>query len=175
MGSSLRDQLVKAGLATKQQANSLNAKSRKKKNRSEQQANSDIAAKKAAEEKRARDKALNEAIQEKQKKAAIKGQIKTIIETNAVEDHRGESAYSYVMGAKVRQLFVNSEIHQQLADDKLAITRLNGKTYLVPVAIAEQVLGLNPEWAVVRPGEESPSAPEDDPYAGYEVPDDLDW
>ena len=176
MSSSLRDQLVKAGLASKQSANSLNAKSRKKHKKPAQKTAADAAAQKAAEEKRERDKALNAAIQEKQQKAAIKGQIKALIEASAIKDYNGEKAYSYISSGKVRQMFVTAEVHTQLSSDKLGITRLNGKTYLVPVDTADKIVQLNPDWAMTRPGRdaEKPTT-EDDPYADYQVPDDITW
>jgi uncharacterized protein YaiL (DUF2058 family) len=53
---------------------------------------------------------------------------------------------------------------------------LNGKTYLVPVEIADKVVALNPDWAVSRPGSNSAeSGDHDDAYDDYRVPDDLNW
>ncbi len=176
MSSSLRDQLVKAGLASKQNANVLNAKSRKKHKNKAVDAPTDVAAKQAAEAKRAKDKALNAALQEKQQKAAIKGQIKALIEAHAVKEYSGEIAYNYIAGTKVRQLFVLQEIHQKLSSGKLAITRLNGKTYLIPSTTGEKILALNPNWAVTRPGADAnETTGDDDDYADYQVPDDLNW
>jgi len=178
MSNSLRDQLVKAGLASKQSADSINAKSRKKRHKpkSQQDQQAAKAAQKAAAKKREKDKALNAAIQEKQQKAALKGQIKALIEENAVKDYSGETTYSYIAGNKVRQLFVTEGIHTKLSADELAITRLNGKTFLVPSAIAEKIIAINPEWSVSRPATDSTATSEDDDtYPDYQVPDDLTW
>ena len=176
MSSSLRDQLVKVGLASKQNADSQNAKSRKKYKKPAVKTVADVAAKKAADAKREKDKTLNAALQEKQQKAAVKGQIKALIEQHAVENYLGEIGYSYISGTKVRKLFVQQIIHEKLSSDQLAITRLNGKTYLVPVAIADRILALNSGWAVNRPGSDSGESIDDNsPYSGYQVPDDLNW
>ena len=176
MSNSLRDQLVKAGLASKQQADAVNAKARKKRKKPRGKSASDIAAEKAAAEKRAKDRELSAALQAKQERAAIKGQIKVLIESAALKEYRGEEVFNYVLGSKIRQIFVNAEIHRGLSDDRIAITRLNGNTFLVPTETADKVLGLNPDWAVARPGkaDDKPGA-EDDPYADYQVPDDLNW
>ncbi len=176
MSSSLRDQLVKAGLASKQSADSLNARSRKKHKQPVQKSTADLAAKKRADAKREKDRALNAALQEKQQKTAVKGQIKALIEQHAVTDYLGELGYSYVSDSKVRKLFVQQSIHEKLSSDQLAITRLNGKTYLVPVAIADKILALNPDWAVTRPGSNRGQSSDDDSsYSDYQVPDDLSW
>jgi len=176
MSSSLRDQLVKAGLASKQSADSLNARSRKKHKKPVQKTPADLAAKKLADAKREKDRALNAALQEKQQKSAIKGQIKELIEQHAVADYLGEIGYSYVSGTKVRKLFVQQSVHEKLSSDMLAITRLNGKTYLVPIDIADKILALNPDWAMTRPGSDSAQPGDDDnSYSDYQVPDDLSW
>ncbi|MEM7291864.1 MAG: DUF2058 family protein [Pseudomonadota bacterium] len=176
MGDSLRDQLVKAGLASKSSANTLNAKSRKKHKKRPAPNEADAKAKKRADAKRERDRALNAEVEAKKAKAALKGQIKQLIDQNAVADYRGEVTFNYVSGGKIRPLFVTQQVHDDLAADKIAITRLNGKTRLIPVAIADQVLELNPDWAVFRPGADSGGgADADDAYSGYEVPDDLTW
>lgn len=176
MSSSLRDQLVKAGLASKQSADSQNAKSRKKYKKPAVKTAADAAAKKAADAKREKDRALDAALQVKQQKSAVKGQIKALIEQHAVVEYAGEAGYSYVSGTKVRKLFVQQAIHDKLSSDKLAITRLNGKTYLVPVAIAARILTLNPGWVVNRPGSDGgESTGDNDSYSDYQVPDDLSW
>lgn len=177
MSNALRDQLVKAGLANKQSANTLNAKSRKKHKKPRGETAADITAKQAADAKREKDKALNAARQAQQQKVAIKAQIKVLIETHAIKEYSGEIAYNYIAGTKVRQLYVQQPIHAQLSSGTMAITRLNGKTYLVPVEIAQKILTLNPQWAVTTPGESNQESPDDDddPYANYQIPDDLSW
>ena len=176
MGISLRDQLVKAGLAGKQKADALNAKSRKKHRHPATVEPDCSAAQQAARAKRDRDKALNAAVEEKRQKAAIKGQIKVLIEGHPLRDYNGEVVYHYVFGSKVRQLYLKQSIYDQLSSDRLAITRLNGKTYLIPIATAEKVLALNPAWALVRPGAaREKSRIDKDSYADYPVPDDLIW
>jgi uncharacterized protein YaiL (DUF2058 family) len=176
MSSSLRDQLVKAGLASKQSADSQNAKSRKKHKKPALKTAADVAAKKAADAKREKDKTLNAALREKQRKTAVKSQIKDLIEQHAVANYLGEIGYSYISGTKVRKLFVQQIIHEKLSSDQLAITRLNGKTYLVPVAITDRILTLNPAWSVNRPGSDSGESIDDDsPYSDFQVPDDLNW
>ncbi len=176
MGDSLRDQLVKAGLANKASANALNAKSRKKHKDKKPHSAADAAAKRAAAEKRERDRALNAELEAKKARTALKAQIKQLIETNALSDYRGELTFNYVSGGKIRPLFVTQKVHDELAADNIAITRLNGKTWLIPVDTGEQVLKLNPDWAVFRPAQDKTDEKSpDDPYAGFDVPDDLTW
>jgi len=180
MGS-LRDQLVKSGLVTKEKADLAAAKSRKKAKGKRRADNPNAALiEREAAQKKARDKHLNAEREAKRqaeaRRAAVKQQIKRLIDDHAIADFRGEVAYNYQAGRRVKQVFVKQEVHEKLAAGDLGITRLDGKTFLVPAGAAEKILELNPDWMVwlVRP-EEPREADPDDPYAGYEVPDDLIW
>ena len=109
------------------------------------------------------------------KRKEIKAGIKALIDTHAIKDVKGEIGYSYMLGKRVKQIFVNEKVHEKLASEALVITRLNGNTEIIPPDIVEQILALNPDWAIVRNGE-APEVPEqEDDYAGYEIPDDLRW
>ncbi|MEM7209415.1 MAG: DUF2058 domain-containing protein [Pseudomonadota bacterium] len=175
MSNSLRDQLVKAGLASKQSANQLEAKSRKQHKKPRKKSTSDKAAEAAAKAKKERDRELNAELEEKKRRAEIKGQIKVLIDDHGVKEYQGETVFNYESNGKIRQLFVTEAVHAGLSKDKLAVTRFNGKTFLVPTETAERILGLNPEWSVARPGAEKSTSAEDDEYANYQVPDDLTW
>jgi hypothetical protein len=181
MSGSLRDQLVKAGLVTKEKANLAGAKSRKKSKGKRHNASAvSTEVDKATQEKRERDRQLNAEREAKKQaeaqRAAIKQQIKQLIEGDHVEKYQGEIAHNYQAGNRIKQVFVTEAVHKQLADGALGVTRLNGKTFIVPRAVAEKVTALNPDYLVAlnRPDDEKDSDP-DDPYAGYEVPDDLMW
>ena len=60
-----------------------------------------------------------------------------------------------------------------LSAGKLVIVNDNGVFELVPPAIAEKIRARNPSLVIDLPSDEEPSA--DDPYADYQVPDDLIW
>lgn len=180
MGS-LSDQLVKAGLVSKEKANLAKAKTRKKakgKRKADNAVSADVD--KAAQAKRERDRKLNAEREAKKaaeaKRAGIKQQIKQLIEGDNVAKFQGEVAHNYQSGNRIKQVFVTEEVHKQLAAGELGVTRLNGKTFIVPKQVAVKIIALNPEYLVAlnKPDEGSEPDP-DDPYADYQVPDDLMW
>lgn len=113
-----------------------------------------------------------------EQRKANKARIKALIEANRVAEHAGESVYRFTQGSRIKQLFVNEAVRQQLIAGELLITRLNGTTHLVPPAIGEAILAINADWAMIHPGAASSAASktdDDDEYADYQVPDDLQW
>lgn len=112
-----------------------------------------------------------EAIERKEKKQ----KIATLIESNAVKDHKGDAAYSYMAGNKVRQMFVSEDCRNKLANSELVITRLNGNTWLIPPDIGEAILSINPDWAVIANKDASEESGTNDDYADFQIPDDLQW
>ncbi|MBX2879132.1 MAG: DUF2058 domain-containing protein [Granulosicoccus sp.] len=127
---------------------------------------------KAAEE--AAEVAAHEAKKQAEKKA-IKEKIRVLIEENQIKEHAGDVAYSYQVGTRVRQMFVKQEYQTKLSAGELVITRLNGNTLLIPPDVAEQVLALNSDWAIIRIEDQTSDAEADPDYADYKIPDDLTW
>ncbi len=109
-------------------------------------------------------------------KKRVKAAIKELIESNTLKKFTGEIAYSYVLGNRVRQIFVSKEVVEKLAAQEYVITRLNGSTHLIKPELAEQILALNPDWAIVRNNAtDSKENTSSDGYENYEIPDDLMW
>lgn len=115
------------------------------------------------------------AIEERKK---LKAQIKELIDANKIENWKGEVVYRYLVDKKIRELYVTEDLHKQLADRSVAITRLNGDTYLVPLGTANEIKGINPQWSVFNTDAAdeavAPDAGESD-YANFQIPDDLKW
>lgn len=186
MGQSLQDQLLKAGVAKPKQAK----KARRDKTRSnkaarkagtsgntdQQDLSKDIAADQAAkrEADRRRAKAANaEREQRERKRQAIQIISENRIATETPE--ADEPPYSYTVKGKIRRLPVSRDQRRRLADGKLAVVRYDGETSLVDAATAERLETLIPK-AISRVTEAQKATPDpNDPYAGYEVPDDLMW
>lgn len=122
-----------------------------------------------------------EALQAIEERKKLKAQIKTLIDENKLDNWKGELVYRYLVEKRIRELYVTEEMHKQLADRTVAVTRLNGDTYLVPLATAEKIKEINPQWSVFNTdadakdqAELTPSESETE-YADYKVPDDLKW
>lgn len=122
-----------------------------------------------------------EALQAIEERKKLKAQIKILIDENKLDKWKGEVVYRYLVEKRIRELYVTEEIHKQLAERAVAVTRLNGDTYLVPLATAEKIKEINPQWSVfntdvnAEDNAELATAESDTDYANYKVPDDLKW
>lgn len=119
-----------------------------------------------------------EAIEERKK---LKAKIKTLIDDTKIENWKGDVVYRYLVEKKIRELYVNEELHKQLAERTVAVTRLNGDTFLVPRETALSIKEINPQWSVFNIDADTEeeakikSSDAESDYADYKVPDDLKW
>ena len=178
MGNSLQDQLLKAGVADKKQAKKAKAAKHQTKGKKGQQApqvnEAALAAQRALEEKAERDRVLNQQRKAEAEQRALAAQVRQLIEQNRVERAEHGEPYHFQDGKRLRSLPVSPAQRGLLARGKLDIVR-DGETYeLVPAAVGDKIRDRVPDRVMLRPkAEDTPDA--DDPYAGYEVPDDLMW
>ncbi len=187
MGNSLRDQLLKKGLVSKEQAKKVeqqaNSKTyqqqkKKKKKRGKIEVDTKSAAylaAKAEEEEKQRAKELNRQKELERQQKALQAQVRDFIQRHQVNDPDAEITYNFVDGKLVKQIYVNSKQQEQLAKGNLAITVLDETYYLVPASIAEKILERVPQVVVYLNKNEEKATNVDDPYADYPVPDDLMW
>ncbi len=179
--ASLQDQLLKAGLADAKKAKQINKEKRKEaKQQPKGQPKADEiaeAARRAQQEKAERDRQLNREKQAQAEQRAIEAQVKQLIVTNRVaRGGGGESdvAYQFAHGKKIKKIFVSPAQQDQLVRGLLAIVELDGGYELVPAKVAEKIAQRNTDRVLVR-NEASQAPDEDDPYADYQIPDDLMW
>ena len=183
MSGSLQDQLMNMGLANKKQAQEAKAHKRKKSKKSKNAKKSGAAdelliaenkteiARKAQVE---HDKALNQQRQEDKTKRAEEAEIKQLIESNTVNIPKdGEIAYNFVHGTTVKKIHVDKLLQGKLMKGQLSIAIYQGSYRLVPTEIAERIHKRDPEMAICI--EQKGNIDPDDPYADFEVPDDLMW
>jgi uncharacterized protein YaiL (DUF2058 family) len=180
MSNPFQEQLLKAGLVTKQQVQKANQeKNKNKKQRpSKKEKPVDEAALKAqlaAQEKADRDRELNRKKQEQARQKATSIEINQLITSNCLpRDESCEIVYNFEHNKKVKRIYVNTEMKQQIVKGKLGIARIEGRYELVPQAIAEKIQQRN-EKRVVIFDEDKELADENDPYSNYQIPDDLTW
>lgn len=196
MSESLRDQLVKAGLATASQAKKAERETRsqnragkgKKKGAdgagkpARPDPNSPEAvkerAKKQQAEKRARDRALADARNEKAAAKALRAEIKQLITQNDQRQKAGEEdvPYQFVHGKKIKKIHVPPAQREQLSRGSLVIVNNDGLYSLVSPEVAEKIRARDPK-RVITAHEDKPPEPgsDDEYYARFQVPDDLDW
>jgi len=180
MGNSLLDQLKKSGLVDKSKAQKSkhsqykNQKKKSKKGTAVLDEATILANKKHAE-KVARDRQLNQQQKEESERNAITAQIKQLIETNSVKEYDGDIAYNFTDGNVVKRIYVSEKIRRHLSDGRLAIAKLEGDYALVPTPVADKIKQRDEQCIITNDHGDTPSSNEEDPYADYQIPDDLMW
>ena len=190
MADSLRDQLLKAGLVTEEQVKAAETRPKgprpqgkrgkaKPKGAKAKRAETGSAAARsesdleAAYRARARqERAEREAAEQAKREAARlkkenQAKIKALIGQHTLNADNADIAYNFVVGGKVKQVYITQDQQAGLASGDIAITVLDGKRCLIPGTVAEQIHALDPSKLVVR----------HDPKAADEwgIPDDLMW
>ena len=182
--ASLQDQLLKAGLTTKQKARQANSDKRKtgKQKRSgvkvdtslQEQVKQELEL--AKKDKLAHDIALNN--ERKQTLAAKEQQqrILQILQHHQVSNVKGEAEYNYTFNSKIKKLFVDAVTHKALVNGHLALCGVNDTTYIVTTETAEKVASLDKAVILVQNTKVADEViAEDDPYAEFQIPDDMMW
>ncbi len=182
--ASLQEQLLKAGLSTKQKARQANTDKRKK----NKQKRSGVAVEQSLQEKvqqqqgqlqqqkRDKDAALNA---EKQQKLAEKEnllRIKQILQHHQITDIKGDIEYHYTVNSKVKTLYLNATTHKALITGRLALCGQDENSYIVTSETAAKLAELDAKVVLLQNQQQPDSSDGDeDPYADFQIPDDLMW
>jgi len=182
--ASLQEQLLKAGLTTKQKARQANSDKRKtgKQKRSgvkvetslQEQVKQELEL--AKKEKLARDIALNN--EKKQALLAKEQQLRIlqILQHHQITNVNGEAEYNYTFNNRIKKLLLDAVTHKALVNGRLALCGIDDTTYLVTSETAEKVASLDEKVILVQNTKVLDEAiAEDDPYAEFQIPDDLMW
>ena len=180
MGS-LQDQLLKAGLTTEHKAKVAKSEKRKaQKKKKKKGATSDqsdlqkhIAQTKQAQQEKANQ--LNEQRQAEIKEREQVARVKQILEHHNQDEIRGPVTFNFTYDSKVKEIEVNAQTQKALANGRLAICVLEGKFFVLQDEPARKFAEVDEKYIVFHVENDSEGKDEDDPYAGYEVPDDLMW
>ncbi len=178
--ASLQDQLLKAGLADEKKHKALQKEQKKQRKQQPKGAvqtdEAKLRAQKAREEKAERDRQLNQQRNEEARRKAIAAQIRQLVASNRLDRNRCDTDYQFVDGKKIKKILVDDTMADQLSRGRLAIVFVSENYEVVPEAVARKIMERD-EAAVVVLHERDQQADkdEDDPYAGYEIPDDLMW
>ncbi len=185
MGNSLLDQLKKTGLVNEQQAKTAKKEKQKKSKKKRKNPNEghvdenrqrvlDEQAKKAA-----RDKALNRDKALLQQKREVEAQIDQLIEAHTVGRDGGDVRFNFSDMGKVRRIYITQEQQNQLSAGKIGIAKREETYYLVPAEVAGKIRQRDESVVVflahAETGKQNPDKRDDDPYADFQVPDDLMW
>ncbi len=183
VGNSLQDQLLKAGLVNTQQLKQAKTEKRKENRQSQGQPparnESQQRLQVEAAEKARRDRELNLKRQEELRRREEENSIRQLIHAHRLSRAGGEIAFNFQDGGRLRRLYLTPEQQRSLVAGHLALVRQDAEIELVPREIAENLLTRSPALVLVlnQPAGKAATAAtdDDDPYAAYQVPDDLIW
>lgn len=193
MAGSLQDQLLGKGLINKQKAK--NIQTAKKKAVKQSRANNtelvDEAAelaKKAQAEQRQKSQDLNTQRKQEAEQKAILAQIRQIIELNSIHKAPKKMSedelltYNVTDDSKIKTLHVSPQNHDLISRGRIAIAKLfegeHEAYYLIPAEAANKINERNSDAIVLlndSRAQDSDDANTDDPYAEFQIPDDLMW
>ena len=131
----------------------------------------------AKSENIAKDRQLNLEKNRQAEKHALAAQIKQLIEMNIVTKD-GDQKFSVTDTNIIKHIYVSQTQIDQLSRGRLAIVTQKGgqknNQVLVPMGVAEKIEQRDAK-AVVFKAQQNIIGEEDDPYADFQIPDDLTW
>ena len=178
---SLQDQLLKSGLVSMAQAKTVKSDKHKQ---TQQQRKNNVAvvdeakelAQKAQAEKAERDRELNALRKQQEEQKHLIAQVKQLIELNKQLKDADGLAYHFNDNNKVKTIYVSEAMREQIIRGRLGIVKL-GESYEVVSSEVAKKISLRDTASVIVHNEPSANVVDtkDDPYADYQIPDDLMW
>lgn len=182
MGKTFQEQLLKLGLVDKKKISETKKQQHKNKKQKikggKRQPVVDenaLLARQAEEKKKARARQLNQEREAKLQKRAERARIRQLIENNRQERDEKGIAYRFNVEGKIQRIFVSKEMADQLSDGRLGIVGLGERFEVVPKDIVLKIQSIDSAMYTNLNVANTQQVDPDDPYAGYEVPDDLMW
>lgn len=176
---SLQEQFLKAGLVDKTKvklANQEKSKQKKVERRTGEQTVDEarLAALEVQRKNAERARELNAQRDAAANQKAIVAQIAQMVRQNRQDKGKGDIPYNFTHGTKIERIFVSAAVREHLVAGRLVIVVLNDTVELVPRVIADKIAERDASM-VVRVNKASTQVDEDDPYAAFQIPDDLMW
>lgn len=176
----LQAQLLKSGLASETKVKQVKAEKRKQ---SKLQRNNGIeivdeiklGAEQARQQQIERDRELNRQRKLAEEQKALAAQIKQIAQLNRIAQDPNGIAYQFNHDNKVKVIYVGDKVREALINGRAGIVRLDSGYEIVPAEIARKIQDRDVNSVVVLNQATQDVAAEDDPYAAYQIPDDLMW
>lgn len=182
MGKSFQDQLLALGLVDKKKAKEARKEQHQKKTKKSGKQQPPVIdenvllARKAEEKKKARARQLNAEREAKLRKRADDARVRQLVEQNKLEkDDRGV-AYRFNVQGKIQRVFVNQETADRLSVGRLGIVGLGDTFEVLPKDTIDRITEISDRvYTNLVTVDKEKSTDPDDPYAEFEVPDDLMW
>jgi len=177
--ASLQEQFLKAGLVDKNKvkvANQDKSKQKKVERRTGTESVNEarLAALETQRKNAERARELNAQRNAAATQKAIVAQIAQMVQQNRQGKGAGEVAYNFTHDNKIERLYVSAAVQGHLMAGRLVIVCQGGAVELVPRIIADKIAERDASL-VVRVNKASTEIDADDPYAAFQIPDDLMW
>jgi uncharacterized protein YaiL (DUF2058 family) len=176
--ASLQEQFLKAGLVDKKKAKLVNqekAQQKKVERRTGTQSVDEarLAAIETQRKNAERARELNAQRDAAATQKAIMAQIMQMVKQNRQSTGGGDIAYNFTHDNKIERIHVSAAVQRHLMAGRLAIVRIGDVTELVPKVIADKIA--ERDASLVVQVKKAAEVDPDDPYAAYQIPDDLMW
>lgn len=184
MAGSLRDQLLKAGLVSKQQVRDSKRKSHNKRKQVSNKGENAVEGislaqaygQRSQQEKRERDQELNRKREEAKRRKEIKAQLRQVIVSNSLNDKKAEIARHFEHNGKIRKLYINKDQQTGLNSGRFGIAYLAGRYYLLDGERIAKVAAIEGSAVALHiSGDQTAAESDDQEYTQFKVPDDLMW
>ncbi len=182
MAKSLQDQLMGSGLINKNKAKAIQKEKREKRKQAPKGhveiAEEQRLIEKIRLEKIEKDKELNKQRVAEQEKKAIRAQVKQLLLSNKIQREKGEIPFQFTHDKKIKKIYVSELQFTHLSKGLLAIGSVEDDYIIVPAGVAKKIIERDPSaihYYFVKQETEDHNSEEEDPYKGFEIPDDLMW
>ena len=177
--ASMQEQFLKAGLVDKKKVNLAKQEKNNQKKVERQTGTQNVedvrlAALETQRKNAERARELNAQRDAATTQKAIVAQIVQMVQKNRQSKCGGDIAYNFTHGNKIKRLYVSPAVQAHLMAWRLVIVCQGDATELVPKVIADKIAERDPSL-VVRVNKTSAEIDADDPYAAFQIPDDLMW
>ena len=177
--ASLQEQFLKAGLVDKNKVKLANQDKNKQKKAERRSGTASVdetrlAALDTLRKNADRARELNAQRDATATQKAIVAQIAQMAQKNRQSLGKGDIAYNFTYDNKIERLYVSAAVQAHLIAGRLVIICLGEARELVPRIIADKIAERDAS-IVVRVNKTSTEVDADDPYAAFQIPDDLMW
>jgi len=177
--ASLQDQFLKAGLVNKNKvkvANQDKSQQKKLERRTGTQSVDEVhlTALETQRKNAERARELNAQRDAAAMQKAIVAQIAQMVQKNRQSKGAGDIAYNFTRDKKIERIYVSATVQAHLIAGRLVIVCQGGVAELVPRVIADKIAERDAAL-VVRVNKTSSEIEADDPYAAFQIPNDLMW
>lgn len=176
----LQAQLLKSGLTNEAKVKQVKAEKRKqdklqRNNGVEIVDDIKLSAEQARQQQIERDRELNRQRKQVEEQKALAAQIKQIALLNRIAQDANGLVYQFNHDNKVKAVYVADKVREALVNGRAGIVKLEQGYEIVPAEIARKIQARDADSVVVLNQATQDVAAADDPYADFQIPDDLMW